>query len=528
MIRFPVLTRRVSSSDAILDTVHRTGLSIRRIAGFVSSTSTVSPSSWIGAYNWDDGVGANLVTSASGSTTLGGPANVKINSPNNLAPLVSGGFDGAGYSVDSTGNSSSSFMRGFDMGYVYNPPALSFGYWGRRLVSGSPGPDTHTSMDFNTLTGIFSPNANSIYNDAATGFLFPQTVEVADTAWHHYAFTWSSSDNVWRAYVDGALVSQVTSTGTFRFKTFGVNNSISGARSGYRDNLFVIASRISDGDITMLASGFMPNSSGIMAYQPETASWLTRITQGGGAVTSTDLYAIDAFVTSIKALGLTDANSRINPFAGTSLTSALYPIFRGGGPDADSAVNFVSGDYTRISGITGDGSSKYLNTGLNASSVIAPGSSGAPSHGFVYNRTSAASANAELGADDASGSGRFQMHIKYTNGNSYYDAYSFVGGGRTAVSNPGNSLRLAGGIRSSASSSNILVDGAVVGATSTTSSGTAPATPVYVFALNTAGTPGFYSPRSLGGYSFGGVVPTNNATYATAWQTLMTAFGRQV
>lgn len=481
MIRFPIIVRQVQGVDVTLSAVTRIASTARSIAGF---SAIVWNGLWVNGASYTS---ASSTVETVSDWTLTLPQGkwyfeITPSGTNNSQGLLQIGIRDKGAGTDVTRYMG---FRAYEWAFQL---LYSVGIW---KYNGG------TNLQIASATAALSGGRIGIYYDSVAG-----TIGLIDGAG-----------------VDrGNIFTGVTLTNA----DVRMSNSSSGSTLSVSATLNALCAY-------QIPAGYAQLSEARLSItNTEVTAWRSRIISAGSFVSDSDVAALDTFVTSIKSVGLTDANSRINPFAGTSLTSALYPIFRGGGPDSDSAVNFVSGDYTRISGITGDGSSKYINTGLNASSVITPGSSGAPSHGLVYNRTVASSANTELGADDASGSSRLQMHIKYTNGNSYYDAYSFVGGGRTAASNPGDSLRLAGGIRSSASSSNIIVDGAVVGSTSTTSSGTAPATPVYVFALNTAGTPGFYSPRSLGGYSFGGVVPTNNATYATAWQTLMTAFGRQV
>lgn len=99
--------------------------------------------------------------------------------------------------------------------------------------------------------------------------------------------------------------------------------------------------------------------------------WVARVVAAGGTVSSGTQAAVLTFVRAIYAANLRGSFYRLNLFAGDSLAAALIPLFRstlyGGtvmGSASDTNVNFVSADYAEASGLKGNGSSKYLNTGL--------------------------------------------------------------------------------------------------------------------------------------------------------------------
>lgn len=112
---------------------------------------------------------------------------------------------------------------------------------------------------------------------------------------------------------------------------------------------------------------------------PEAADWAARVVANGGTV-GTSLPAVDAFCRAIDAAGIRDRFYRLNLFCGTGLNAALVPLYRGPslggtqyGNTTDTNVGpFVSGDYNETGasgGLLGNGSSKYLDTGFNASAA---------------------------------------------------------------------------------------------------------------------------------------------------------------
>ena len=101
----------------------------------------------------------------------------------------------------------------------------------------------------------------------------------------------------------------------------------------------------------------------------ETTDWQTRVIANGGTVSAGTLSAVDTFIGTLKGAGLWTKLLRLNLFAGDQLAAALVPLVVGAGNSVDTNVNFVSGDYSQAMGLSGDGSTKYLNTGLALNSA---------------------------------------------------------------------------------------------------------------------------------------------------------------
>ena len=117
---------------------------------------------------------------------------------------------------------------------------------------------------------------------------------------------------------------------------------------------------------------------------PEAASWAARVVANGGTVSGTTLSAVDKFCKAIASAGIRDRFFRMGIFAGSNLNAALVPLYRGpslggtqygGATDTNVGGLFVSGNYSESGGLVGDGSTKYLKTGL-ASNQLAGGLTG--------------------------------------------------------------------------------------------------------------------------------------------------------
>lgn len=112
---------------------------------------------------------------------------------------------------------------------------------------------------------------------------------------------------------------------------------------------------------------------------PEAAAWKNAVVTNGGTVSGSTLNAVNKFCRSIDAAGIRDRFYRLNLFCGTGLSACLVPLYRAEsstatarGNTTDTNANFVSGDYVETGsggGLAGNGSTKYLNTGVAANAV---------------------------------------------------------------------------------------------------------------------------------------------------------------
>jgi hypothetical protein len=279
----------------------------------------------------------------------------------------------------------------------------------------------------------------------------------------------------------------------------------------------------------VLSSVFQPVTGSVFApsqggTDADAAAWAAAVTAAGGTYSAAGLAASSAFVVSAKAAGYWTKLNRINLFAGgggtaaQNLTGTLVPLKVGGGSATETNVNFVAGDYTEATGLTGNGSTKYLNTGLIANTSLTLNDT----HLAVYNRSSTAAAGGlTMGVNS-----EFSLQAPFSDGNAYSDQYNTVAGRVSgALAAP---YGFVVGSRTAAASHTIYRN-AVSVATNATSGGTLSLLATFVFACNSGGSPALFISQPLAGYSIGsGLSGADVTAYNTHMQAFQTALGRNV
>lgn len=154
-----------------------------------------------------------------------------------------------------------------------------------------------------------------------------------------------------------------------------------------------------------------PRASNV-TYHAEALAWKTAAEANGGTVTTSTLAAVSTFCNAIDAAGIRDRFLRLNLFCGSNLAAARTPLYRGAsltGTQYGSAADvnngpFVSGDYSESTGLTGNGTSKYLDTGVTFNTAYTFGCEYNNVHVAVYRRDSGGTVFADIGMDDSGGS----------------------------------------------------------------------------------------------------------------------------
>jgi hypothetical protein len=151
----------------------------------------------------------------------------------------------------------------------------------------------------------------------------------------------------------------------------------------------------------------MPFLTSIMAasrrrVDPDAADYFARIVAAGSTISAGNQAAVNSFVVGCKADGIWSAIKASCLLAGPDdLTGALVPLV---GVAPTNNGPFVSGDYSRTTGLIGDGSSKRLNSN-RAGNVDGQNDC----HHAVWIQAAGGASNACLG--DESGSGGNPSHM---------------------------------------------------------------------------------------------------------------------
>jgi hypothetical protein len=208
---------------------------------------------------------------------------------------------------------------------------------------------------------------------------------------------------------------------------------------------------------------------------------------------------------------------RVPLYRGESRTGTQY------GNTLDTNVNFVQGDYAENSGLTGDGSSKYLNTGFNVDQL--PGAADCHLASYIRGTQNIVSTRTLVGVLFNGITDRFRLFLNA----SLAATYGANGDlGKTSSASVGSRLNANGGlllVSRTSTTSNTLYDDAVSIATNTTlTAETTGAAPFFVFARN---GPIEYYNGIMAGYSIGaGLSGAEVTSYYNALNTFQTALGR--
>lgn len=264
---------------------------------------------------------------------------------------------------------------------------------------------------------------------------------------------------------------------------------------------------------------------------PEALAWRSAVIANGGSVSGTTMTAVDRFVRSIYAAGIRDRFFRLSLMAGSDLSAALVPVFRGPvfggttyGNATDTNVNFVGGDYSLATGLQGaSASSKRLVCGTITSSLTAD-SVHLMVDGVNYDLSNTAS-GAPIGVRVSDGSLRTYL---FTRASSASAGQGHVG---TRVSS--TALGVSSGVLAlSGDASNDLrmyLNGVHSGTPDTVDRGTGALAPwdLKVFCIGNSGSETFFSDARLFAYSIGKGLSASQALAASnALVAFRTAIGR--
>lgn len=276
-----------------------------------------------------------------------------------------------------------------------------------------------------------------------------------------------------------------------------------------------------------------PRASG--GVHPEAADWRNRVVANGGTVSASTMQAVGQFCRSIDAAGIRDRFFRLNLFCGDSdstLAAVRTPLYRGQslagtqfGNTTDTNFNFVAGDYAETGssgGLLGNGSTKYLNTGLNANVIPDLAQSG---HLSVY-AAGAFTNGIAIGLYTFTNppfvvTHQSEMQLGATVANTFINLSANAP--TPSYSSPVFVLT------SRTSSTNLIGYANGVGGTAVTSTANLinPASPFFVFARNLAGIPSVHFGQRLRSYSIGlGMTGSQVTAFNSAMQAFQSTLTR--
>jgi hypothetical protein len=351
--------------------------------------------------------------------------------------------------------------------------------------------------------------------------------------WTHLAFVADPVTRTYTMYVNGVARTPVTYAAGKTLSSFSSGMPCTIVWPGTIDELVVYNRAITASEVQRLA-GVPLAPSAASTLHPECRSWISRVLSSGGTVSETTAAAVNNFCDAIDSAGLRDRFYRLNLFCGGNLSACLVPLYRGPslggaqfGSATDTNVNFTLASYVETGstgGLLGNGTSRYLNTGLNASVIPDLSQSG---HLSVY-AAGTFSAQIALGVYTFTNpplviTHESEIQLAATVANTFinsnangqtpsYTSPVFVVGSRTSAT---NHIGYANGVAGTAVTTNANFAN--------------PAQPFFVFARNQNGAPVVHFGQRLRSYSIGlGMTGAQVTAFNTATQALQAALGRNV
>lgn len=274
------------------------------------------------------------------------------------------------------------------------------------------------------------------------------------------------------------------------------------------------------------------------SVHPEAAAWSSAVVANGGSVSGTTLRAVSQFCRDIEAAGIRSKFRRLNLMAGTGLNAALVPLYRGEsrtgtqyGNTVDQSLgspSFGEGDYSEATGLQGNGSSKYINTGFNVDDI--PAAASCHLSAYIRGTQSVSGPMGVIGAIFNGVTDRYRIALNTsTAGN--FTTNSELGKATQIVAVRANT---ADGLytlsRTSTTSLTHYNDASSFGTNTASTAETTDAFPFYVFCRNSAANvPLEFYNGVMAGYSIGaGLTSGDVSAYHTALQAFQTALGRNV
>lgn len=238
----------------------------------------------------------------------------------------------------------------------------------------------------------------------------------------------------------------------------------------------------------------------VYVSDPDVLQYKAAVLNNGGTIEDSDLLKIQAFVQNLKNKGLWDRLIELGVYCGNNLNAATTKLkHHATAPRYLTSVNFSNADYVRGVGLTGNGTNKYLKTGLNAAQLTKNDSSMG-----VYNYNSSPRVGA-LGVFNTGNSETHSLFYPYSDGILYAYAYNTTDGtGRMTATLPTNArYGLVSLSRTSSTFAASYLRGMSVTSITGSVGGNIPSLEFYVMGRNDSNSPNYYSDYTESMYFIG-------------------------
>ncbi len=268
-----------------------------------------------------------------------------------------------------------------------------------------------------------------------------------------------------------------------------------------------------------LYAGQLPTQLGLIGsldfgFDDDAEAFFNRVTTAGGTLSSTEKNAINTLVLDLKGYSIWSKMKAIYPMVGASAAACAQNL-----KSSSFTGSFTSGWTYASTGVTGNGTSAYLNSQLTPIIDLLSTSN----HISVYTRTNINGVYYDIGANYPGASADISILSRHNN-------LFYISNGVQDYKTVSNISSLGFYVNSRTSSSVIkgIKNGSVV-INSTASTGL-PEVPIYIGALRQFTNTGVqFSPREFAFASIGeGLTDTEASNFYTAVQAFQTTLSRQV
>jgi len=251
------------------------------------------------------------------------------------------------------------------------------------------------------------------------------------------------------------------------------------------------------------------------AWDSDAYNWAKiRVPANGGTVSAHSYNAATRLVIFTKTHDLRQRIARAGAYAGNTTNALVCPLinkYPGGsalGNTTDTFTAFVAADYSETTGLTGDGLTNFLGTGVASSAYC----TATNIHQGVYVRRNKAEVGGIIGSTAAGGFVNYFL-MGWIDGNCYMyydDASSQIS---AADASPRTGFYLA--VKNGQSSRTLYKNGSSI-LSSSTDVGTTPAidgNSQFVHGINASGSLNSPTSRTLSYYTFGTAIPPTRQTF---------------
>jgi len=255
-------------------------------------------------------------------------------------------------------------------------------------------------------------------------------------------------------------------------------------------------------------------ASQIASFDADAVAFFNRVTTAGGTLSTTEKQAVNQLVLDLKANSLWTPMKAIYPMVGASAAACAQNL-----KSSSFTGTFSSGWTFASTGVTPNGTSAYMNTGLAPSGNLSLNST----HLSYYSRTNISAGQVEIGLTDTAATSH--CYLIYSFSGTGFSALNSTEGARTSAANPTTGFLI--GSRISSLEEKYYTNN--VSQTRTAASTSLSTRVIYSGAYNQNGSANFFSTKQCAFASIGdGLDATQASNFYTAVQAFQTTLSRQV